>query len=415
MTKKLKLLIWGDSPTATTGFGRVNREIISGISKKFDLDIHVLGVNYEGDPHEFPFKIYPTMRFLDNINSDSEPFGYEFLEQMIIKETPDIVFLHNDPWNIEIVSKNVNKLNEFLKQKMNKQFVTIAYLAIDGEVYKNWMLSVKDFDFLATYSDWARGLCIAQCPEIKSKLKTIHIGVDKSKYFSLKEDKFKLKRLTFGLNEDRTVFTIISRNTQRKQLGLALEALKMLKDRGHRPFLYIHSNPIQLGYNLLRLAEKLNLKINEDYFILNKEFFEHRGFDDKILNQIYNASDCLLSTSIGEGFGMSPFEAAAANTLLLLPEIPPYTDFWKNKAVFYKTAGKIFFPYDLERLRPAIDLNDMVDKMELIIKSKPDKWDKLKQEAARYVAKFDWPIILEDWYKLFKQAIEKVNQINQNL
>lgn len=409
----MKLLVWGDSPTATTGFGRVNREIISGIYKKFNFDVVWLGINYDGDPHDLPFKIYPAIRFLDSETTKLEPWGFEFLEKLIIKELPDIIFIKNDPWNITQVADNLKKLNEFLKTNVGKQFVTIVYFAIDGEVFKDWMLAMKDFDFLVTYTNWAKDLCVAQLPELKNKIEVIPIGVDCSKFFNLHQDKDKLKKLTFGI-EKKPVFTIVSRNTQRKQLGLALEALKILKNKKLDAFLYIHANPIEMGYNLYRLANKLNLEFNKDYMLLNKDFAEHKGFDDKILNQIYNASDCVLSTSVGEGWGMSMFEAAATENLLLLPSIRPLTDLWVKKALFYKTSGHVLFPYDLERLREIPDIYDLADKMELIIKSKPNKFDNLKVEAARFAAKFDWSIIIKKWEKIFELAVKKSKELNKN-
>ena len=58
--KKIKVLAYCDSPTCATGFGTVSRNILAGLYSTGRFDIDILGINYWGDPHNFPFRIWPT-------------------------------------------------------------------------------------------------------------------------------------------------------------------------------------------------------------------------------------------------------------------------------------------------------------------------------------------------------------------
>ena len=57
---KIKVLAYCDSPTCATGFGTVSRNVLSGLYNTGRYSIDILGINYWGDPHGFPFRIWPT-------------------------------------------------------------------------------------------------------------------------------------------------------------------------------------------------------------------------------------------------------------------------------------------------------------------------------------------------------------------
>jgi len=58
--KKIKVLAYCDSPTCATGFGTVSRNIFEGLYRTGRYDIDMFGINYWGDPHGFPYRIWPT-------------------------------------------------------------------------------------------------------------------------------------------------------------------------------------------------------------------------------------------------------------------------------------------------------------------------------------------------------------------
>ena len=68
--RKIKILVYADSPTCATGFGSVTRNICEALYKSGRYDIDILGINYWGDPHVFPYRIWPT-----GTNGERDPYG----------------------------------------------------------------------------------------------------------------------------------------------------------------------------------------------------------------------------------------------------------------------------------------------------------------------------------------------------
>ena len=52
-----KVLWYGDA-CSNTGFGRVTTSVLEHLQKEHEVE--VIGINYNGDPHDLPYKIYPA-------------------------------------------------------------------------------------------------------------------------------------------------------------------------------------------------------------------------------------------------------------------------------------------------------------------------------------------------------------------
>ena len=51
-----KILWYGDA-VSNTGFARVTHSVLDHLKKEHEVVLY--GINYQGDPHDYPFKIYP--------------------------------------------------------------------------------------------------------------------------------------------------------------------------------------------------------------------------------------------------------------------------------------------------------------------------------------------------------------------
>ena len=67
-----KILYCGDC-AVQTGFGRVAENILPTLAKEHE--IVVLAVNYWGDPHDLPYKLYPAQNLsLIHISEPTRPY-----------------------------------------------------------------------------------------------------------------------------------------------------------------------------------------------------------------------------------------------------------------------------------------------------------------------------------------------------
>src|SRR3989304_5590540 len=91
MSENCNVLCYLDTPTCATGFATVSRNILLNLHQTGKFNISVLGINYWGDPHNFPFSIWPV-----GVNNDHDPYGRKKVITMIEEAEFDILFCLQD-------------------------------------------------------------------------------------------------------------------------------------------------------------------------------------------------------------------------------------------------------------------------------------------------------------------------------
>jgi hypothetical protein len=67
--RKVRLLFYGDGPQVATGFATVSKNLLVPLHESGKYDISVLGINYWGEPHNFPFPTWPV-----GMNPEKDPY-----------------------------------------------------------------------------------------------------------------------------------------------------------------------------------------------------------------------------------------------------------------------------------------------------------------------------------------------------
>src|SRR3954466_4151097 len=93
----MRVLFLGDSPTVNTGFSRCTRTACDALVSRAH-DVTVLGMAYYGDPHSYPYEIWPCYAPFDNAKSYG---GEARLPSMIMRIKPDVIVILQDPWNLK--------------------------------------------------------------------------------------------------------------------------------------------------------------------------------------------------------------------------------------------------------------------------------------------------------------------------
>src|SRR5678815_4522012 len=94
----MRRLLWIGDAVAATGFARSTHAVLDVLRETWD--VHVLGINYLGDPHPYPYDIYPCY-------PGGDAFGINRTPKIVKKLQPDLVILQNDPWNIPHYTKRL--------------------------------------------------------------------------------------------------------------------------------------------------------------------------------------------------------------------------------------------------------------------------------------------------------------------
>lgn len=290
---KIKVLAYCDSPTCATGFATVSRNILSGLYNTGRYDIDVLGINYWGDPHNFPFRIWPI-----GVNADRDPYGRKKSFGMIQQMEYDILFFLQDSFILDFLPELHNQL-----RTNNRKFRSIVYYPIDGRPKEKWIHNVNACDKVVAYSEFGKQESMLALPEMKEPLVIPH-GVNTKEFFVMNSnDLSEFRQRFFGKQADKFIFTNLNRNQQRKDIPRTIMAFTELKKKEPNTLLYLHMAKKDQGWDLPEVLKAHGLSINDDV-VFPENFGPNQGYPRHIVNMIYNISDCVVSTSLGEGFGL---------------------------------------------------------------------------------------------------------------
>jgi len=403
--KKIKVLAYCDSPTCATGFGTVSRNILSGLYATGKYDIDVLGINFWGDPHNFPFRIWPTA-----INNDRDPYGRKKVFDMIPQMDFDILFFLQDTFILEFLPDLHNRL-----RKGGKQFRSICYFPIDGPPKEQWLLNVNVCDVPVVYSEYGKAEAVKIIPSMENILTVPH-GVNTSEYFvSGEKDRLAFRSQFFGSKADNFIFTNLNRNQQRKDIPRTIAAFYEFKKQVPNSTLYLHMAKQDQGWDLPEVVKAYNMDITSDV-IFPENFGPNQGFPRQVVNMVYNASDCILSTTLGEGWGLSWLEAMATKTPIIMPANTAIVEnITKDRGwlVDCGTNPSLFtvVPNDNEVVRPLVDVESMVKTM-LEIYNNPAEAKRRAENAYAWVhTNMTWEnSIVPKWLEIFNSAYNSLQK-----
>lgn len=338
-----KILWYGDI-LSNTGFARVTHSILEHLAK--NNEIVAFGINYSGDPHDLPFKVYPAGAL-----NPSDRFGIGRLPQVVEEEKPDFIICLNDIWIVNQVWERIHLL------KAQHKFKFIAYFPIDSEWYiESHLRYIKDWDFAITFTIEQAQRLIRQ--GVKPKLLgVIPHGLDTSKFFPMERDE---ARRQLGLPLDKFIVLNANRNQPRKQIDLTIKAFAQFAKDKEDATLYLHMSEKDLGWDVRALFEaemkKQGLDSNGRLIMTSNNINYMDAPPDELLNKIYNASDVGINTANGEGWGLVPFEHASCKRPLVLPDHTSFADIWRNKTPLARVAAWIY-DKDLGLERGIVDTN----------------------------------------------------------
>jgi len=406
MSSKIKILFYGDAPTVSTGFGTVSRNILTGLHKTGKYDIAVLGVNYWGDPHPYPFPIWPVGV------GGRDPYGRQKCFDMMAKDFDyDVLFLFQDSFILEsLLTQGLPKLRQL------KNFLALGYYPIDGVPKKKWVDCMNMLDVPVAYTEYGKKESILACPSIANKLQVIPHGANTDDFFPMVETQTeKFRKEYFGKHASKYIVTNINRNQQRKDIPRCILAFKEFKKLRPNSVLYLHMAANDQGWNLPEVIKATGLTLGEDVLLPGNGFEPNQGFPIDVVNRIYNASDVVVSTTLGEGWGLSTVEAMACKTPIIFPSNTVLTEIIGEERGWLVKSGDtpndhIVLPNDNEVVRPLTDILDMAETM-VHVYDNPEEAKTRAETAYKWVtSSLVWSKhIVPMWDKLITNAVmEKV-------
>jgi len=388
-----KVLWYGDI-LSNTGFARVTHSVLEHLSKHHEIVAY--GINYFGDPHNLPFKVYPA-----GAANPQDRFGIGRLPQIVEQERPDIFICLNDIWIVNQVWERIH----FLQPQIKFKFV--PYFPIDSEWYTDSMLRfVKDWDFAITFTVEQAERITRQGVQPKM-MGVIPHGIDANKFYKIDQ---KEARKALGLPEDKFIVLNGNRNQPRKNIDLTIKAFAEFAKDKPDTMLYLHMSEKDMGWDVKSLFESemsrrgLDSKMRLIMTTQNIDYIN--APPDSLLNQIYNACDIGLNTANGEGWGLVPFEHASCVKPQVMPNHTSCSDIWKNKALLIDVAAWII-DRDLSVERGIIDVKHAAELMTQLYEDKT-YYEKVANDCFEVTQNpaYRWDRIAEG----FNAAIKELNK-----
>jgi len=402
---KIKVLAYCDSPSCATGFGTVSRNIFEGLQKTGRYEIDILGINYWGDPHPYPYRIWPT-----GTNGERDPYGRKKICGMVPRMQYDLLFFLQDTFILDFLPELTNYLHG-----QGKKFKSICYFPVDGTPKEKWIKNVTCTDYPVAYCEYGKKEAEAvykDCPD----LKVIPHGANTKDFFIIGDkEKEGFRKQYFQHHWDKFIFTNLNRNQQRKDIPRTIRAFAEFREQVPNSILYLHMAKQDQGWNLEEVCKSYGFNTSDDV-IFPENFGPNQGYPREIVNMIYNASDCVLSTALGEGWGLSWVEAMATKTPIIMPRNTALIENVTEDRGYLVDSGTssglyTVLPHDNEVIRPLVDVDDMVKTM-LHVYNNYDEAKEKAENAFNWInEKLEWQKrIVPSWVALFDEAYQALQR-----
>lgn len=295
-------VLWIGDAACASGFARCTHAVCDELHRT-GWDVHILGLNYYGDPHDYPYTIWPALQPLDK---GSDTFGLGRLPRLAARLRPDVVVILNDPWNVAPYVEAVRKADI-------EPPLTVAWVAVDSRNHKGDELNC--LDRLVVWTEFAAEELVRGGYEGEPAI--VPLGVD-TDLFQPREGA--RERIVPGGIEpeawrDAFVVGVVGRNQPRKRLDLTLEYFAAWDQPD--ALLYLHVAPTgDLGIDLFSLIRYYDLR---GRVLLSQPDIGH-GYEDRVVADVFNTFDLYWSTTQGEGWGLPALEAMACGVPCVVPD-----------------------------------------------------------------------------------------------
>lgn len=407
MAEKIKLLCYCDFSCAT-GFSTVSTNVLTGLYNTGRYDITVFAINYWGDytPLQSMFKLFPAG------TGSQDPYGRQKFINMVPGMQFDLVFFLQDTFILDFLPT----LMPHLKKIKGDTFRSVCYYPMDSTIKPEWANNISYVDQLVAYANFGKQTTLKSLPG--RDIKVIPHGVDTKEFYPLKDgpgaEEFKaFKNQYFGTLKDKFIITNVNRNQQRKDIPRTMQAFAEFRKEAPDSILYLHMAQKDQGWDLPELCKYFDFDTSKDV-IFPQNFGPNQGYPRPVVNALYNCSDVVVSTCLGEGFGLSWIEAMATKTPVIMPNNTAMTEFITEDKGYLVDSGTnpslwTCLPHDNEVRRPLVDVEHMVEALLHVYNNRDEAQQKAENAYKWVTTEMDWQNnIVPRWIKLFDEEYEKI-------
>lgn len=311
-------ILWLGDAGCHTGFGRVTHSIGDRLVEQYNHDVSVLAVNYRGDYFETKMKLYRP-----NTISGEDTYGQTRFLELLGKTEPDVVVILQDPY---VIVKFLFENRYDPDRILLRYRPLLTYIPVDGyNQPPGWFTLLPKVSKAVAMSNFgAKAIGIDNM---------VHHGVDTDQFWPI-SDKHPATTSTgivckskadckeaFGYPRDSFLVLRIDKNSGRKDFPATWKALVPVMRKHKDIIVHFHCESVNSAHGINMPAMFSRDEDTASRFYLPDFHNSFIGWPQQDLNILYNAADIFVSTSRGEGFGLTLAESLAAGVPVIAQNI----------------------------------------------------------------------------------------------
>lgn len=391
-------ILWLGDAGCHTGFARVTHAIGERLVDKGHT-VEVLAANYKGDYWDTNLRLFVPTK-LDS----GDYYGRTRILEMLGHE-PDVVVMLGDPWvHLQLMFENPQDPKRYLMQYRP----ILGYLPIDGiNLPPAWGL-LANLEKRVAMTKFGR--------ESMPEAPVVYHGVETDKFYPVSNaspimlstgvpvtSKRQCKE-AFGFDPDGFLILRIDTNSERKDYPATWRAVVPVLKRHSDIQVHFHcvKGHGNASVNLLALIDK-----DEDTkprFFFPDLVTKAEGWPLEDMVALINAADVFVSTSRGEGFGLTMAEAAACGVPVIAQNVSAMPE-------IIGPGGILIEPQRWITANPGqdqwlADVDAFSEAIEHIYSAHAER-KRLGLAARKHVSKFSWDFAADRFHDYIEEMVLK--------
>ena len=311
----------------------------------------------------------------------------------------DITYRISAPFNFD---KKFNSKAIFV-------FATSEYRNLTEEFYINCdpdKLGKEENFFIHTPSNWSKkGFLSAGFSD--DQVVVVPHGVDLNTFNLISQEEKKKVRNKYKIKSDDFVLTNISAMTVNKGVEVLIAAYGMLKKKHKNLKLILKDQSNLYEWKVdFPMKKVFESEFNQKHKIFNDKMYQDiivisKNLDFDQLRDIYSITDCYVSPYKAEGFNITPLEAAACGTQIVVTDGGSTDDYFDDCMGFKIESEE-------KNLNNNIFLSPKIDSLIDILNSIINKTDSKKEVRSKLVRdNFSWENVVKKLKKEFEKKLTR--------
>lgn len=374
-TRKQRLLWIGDA-VVPTGFATVTHSVLEHL--RHDWDVVVSGVNYDGADHSLPYQVLPAWQGADM-------WGINRFQHLCAEVGPAAVVINSDWWHVA----------QFVRSAP-RHVPLIGYMPVDGSgLDPAAMQELNKLKAAVWYTEF--GYREAVRAGFQGGRHVIPHGIDTTLFHAM--DRAGARRaLGLAVPEGAFIVGNLNRNQPRKRLDLTIEIFADWVRGRQVPdaWLLLHCALKDTGWDLRRIAEHHGVA---DRLLLTGRDDIRELQNTAQLGQIYNSLDVQMTTTLGEGWGLTTMEGMACGVPQIVPDSSALAE-WAAPAVKIPCSRSLWHP-EINTLGALVDHAPFVAALDRLYADKTLR-ARLSAEGVQHVSRpeFKWDTVARQFHEL---------------